>query len=311
MQYCSYCGRSSEGDVCAFCKKPFHHSGSGIYRTQRDLLVGVLTAFGALFVLFCPLFSYGGINLNNLAFGSLVSGQMFAYIAQYSAETGFYLILLKSCAIALYLTVVISIVNLFQAIDKTASIFRWISLVISALFLGILVIARVQLSQSLFGGFAGVISLAMGFGVAVLIAAVVINEKRHLMPRVMYRISGRQQVEQLPPGNTTQSRGGSLLCVNGVFAGASFDMRGMPQVAIGRSARESQIVFPSAESQISRKHVQVQFVESENCYYITDCSKNGTYVSGGVRTPLNQPYRVARGTSLYLDKHGKNKFILQ
>lgn len=313
MQYCSYCGRSSEGDVCTFCKKPFHHSGGGVYRTQRDLLVGALTAFGALFVLFCPLFSYGGINLNNLAFGSLVSGQMFAYIAQYSAETGFYLILLKSCATALYLTAVISIVNLFQAIDKIASIFRWISLAISALILALLVIARIQLSQSLLGGYAGVISLAMGFSVAILITAVVIHGKRHLMPRVMYRISSRQHlyVDPLPPEKTTPSRGGSLLCVNGVFAGANFDMRGMPQVAIGRSARESQIVYPSAESQISRKHVQIQFNESENCYYITDCSRNGTYVSGGVRTPLNQPYRVARGTSLYLDKHGKNKFILQ
>lgn len=311
MQYCSYCGRSSEGDACAFCRKPFRQSSGGTYRTQRDLLVGALTAFGALFVLFCPFFSYGGINLNNVAFSGLVSGQMFSYIAQYSAETGFYLILLKSCAIALYLTAVISIVNLFQRIDKIASIFRWISLIISVLIFGVLVIARIQLSQSLFGGFAGVISLLMGFGVAVLVTAVVINEKKHILPRVMYRISGGQGAGQLPPTNDNHFKSGSLLCTNGVFAGASFDMSGAPMIAIGRSPRESQIVFPSAESQVSRKHVQVQFVPSENCYYVTDFSRNGTYVSGGTRVPVNQPYRVARGTSLYLDKRGRNKFILQ
>jgi len=88
-------------------------------------------------------------------------------------------------------------------------------------------------------------------------------------------------------------------------------MSGMPAIAIGRSPKESQIVFPSGETQISRKHVHIQFSDGENCYYITDLSRNGTYISGGLRAPVNQPYRVERGSSLYLDKRGRNKFILQ
>lgn len=311
MQYCSYCGRSSEGDVCAFCKTPFRHLSVGAYRTQRDLFVASLTVLGVLFLLFCPLVSYGGINLNNLAFNALVNGQMFAYIAQYSAETGFALVILKGIVIVLYVTIIIAIVNLLRAIDRVASIFRAIALGIGAVAFLILVVARIELSQSLFGGFAGLISLAIGFGVAMLIAAVVINGQKHVMSRVIYRVSGGSTSVIVPPRHELPMRSGSLLCTQGVFAGASFDMSGSPTIAIGRSPKESQIVFPSGEAQISRKHVQIQFSAGENCYYITDLSRNGTFVSGGVRTPVNQPYRVERGSSLYLDKRGRNKFILQ
>lgn len=308
MQYCSHCGRSSEGDVCAFCRTPFRHLSGGAYRTQRDLLVASLTVLGVLFLLFCPLISYGGINLNNLAFNALVNGQMFAYIAQYSAETGFALAILKGMVIVLYVTIIISIVNLFRAIDRVCSIFRGVALGVGMVLLLILVVARIQLSQSLLGGFAGVISLAVGFGVAMIIAAVVLNGQKHLMSRVIYRVPGSANITMVDPPPV---RSGSLLCTQGVFAGSSFDMNGTPMIAIGRSPKESQIVFPSGESQISRKHVQIQFSAGENCYYVTDLSRNGTYVSGGVRTPVNQPYRVERGTSLYLDKRGRNKFILQ
>lgn len=310
MKYCSNCGRSSDGDVCVFCKTPFRYLSGGVYRTQRDLFVASLTVLGALFLLFCPLVAYGGINLNNLAFSVLVNGQMFAYIAQSSAETGFALVILKGLVIVLYVTIIIAIVNLFRVIDRVASIFRGIALGIGVVVLLILVVARIQLSQSLLGGFAGMISLAIGFGVAMLIVAAVVNGQKHVMSRVIYRVPS-SEIKPPPPGHGTLARNGSLLCTHGVFTGASFDMSGSPTIAIGRSPKESQIVYPSGETQVSRKHVQIQFSSGENCYYVTDLSRNGTYVSGGVRTPVNQPYRVERGSSLYLDKRGRNKFILQ
>ncbi len=274
------------------------------------MLVAALTAFGALFLLFCPLTGFGGISFNQLAFGGLVSGQMFSMIAQLSSDAGLFLIVLKVIAATLYASVVITIINLFRKIDQAASVFRWISLGIGTILFAVLLYVRIQLSQSLFGMFAGAVSLWVGLGAAVLVAAVILNNRQGVLPRVMYQIpggSGRSNVQ--PPVSPRTS--GSIVGTHGAFAGARFDLSGSPAVVMGRSPRESQIVFPSAEAAVSRKHVLVQFKENENGYTLTDYSRNGTYVTGGERLPFGQPYRVSRGAKLYLDKRGKNAFLLE
>lgn len=104
---------------------------------------------------------------------------------------------------------------------------------------------------------------------------------------------------------------GSLVGIKGCFASARFDMSGVSELTIGRSAQDCQIVFPSDQTLVSRVHVRIRFAERENCYYITDFSSYGTYTSKGERFPNGQTQRAARGTVLYLDKHGHNAFILE
>lgn len=104
---------------------------------------------------------------------------------------------------------------------------------------------------------------------------------------------------------------GSLSGTRGSFAGAHFDMTGVSELTIGRSPQECQIVLPSDQTQVSHVHVRVRFDQNENCYYVTDFSRYGTYTSRGEQFPNGQPQRAARGTILYLDKHGHNAFLLE
>lgn len=312
LRYCTKCGRGGSGDRCAFCGTPLLPSG-GAYWTGRDLLVALLTAYGALTLLFGALVTVplsGSVSFHTLAFGSAVSGDMFALLASYSAETGAMLLLYKIVGCLLYATIAASVAGLFRKIDSITSVLRWISMLVGAvLFTGVLY-ARNQLSQSLYAAFTGMVRLTPGVGFAALVAAIALERARGALPRVVYHLANGQPAHAPRPAAVPSMRG-SLVCTRGAFAGARFDLSGSPAVAIGRSARDSQIVLPQGETLISRRHVLVQFNPSENCYYITDYSRNGTFFSGGTRAPAGQPCRVSRGTPIYLDKHGRNAFLLE
>ncbi len=104
---------------------------------------------------------------------------------------------------------------------------------------------------------------------------------------------------------------GALMGTNGYFSGARFDMSGISELIIGRSPNECQIIFPSDQPSVSRVHVKIYFSQKENCYYVMDYSRNGTYKSNGERFPNGQSQRVSRGTVIYLDNHGHNAFLLE
>lgn len=315
LRYCTNCGRASGGERCAFCGKPFvPGGGSGAYWTARDLAVALLTIAGALVLLFAPMISVYplSVSLHTMAFSSIVSGSMFTMIAQLSAEGGAFLILLKIIGGLFYATIGVAIASLFRKIDKAAAIFRWIAMVIGAVIFALLLYARGQIASSMLALASGAVRLTPGLGVAALVGALVLERSRGALPRVLYHLANGQPAnrqkyaeQRLAPSS------GSLVCTRGAFAGARFDLAGSSAVVIGRSPRESQIVLPQAEAQISRKHALVSYSSMDNCYYITDYSRNGTYLSGGVRAPAGQPCRVTRGTSLYLDKHGRNAFLLE
>ena len=112
-------------------------------------------------------------------------------------------------------------------------------------------------------------------------------------------------------GRVLASVHGSLMGTKGCYAGARFDMSGISELTIGRSPSECQIIFPSKETSISRVHVKIRFAAKENCYYIKDYSRNGTYTSNGERYPNGQSQRASRGTVIYLDKHGHIAFLLE
>ena len=122
---------------------------------------------------------------------------------------------------------------------------------------------------------------------------------------------GSGAMRHAAPVQAANSFHGSLVGTKGCFASAHFDMTGVSELTIGRSPRECQIVFPSDQTQVSHVHVRIRFAQNENCYYVTDFSRYGTYTSRGERFPSGQPQRAARGTILYLDKHGHNAFLLE
>lgn len=311
-QYCTSCGKSSDGSSCTFCGKPFQRTIGGAYWTVRDILIAALTIISALILLFGRLVRIPMVvsfNLHSLAFGSLVSGQVFEMIAQYSSESALVLVLLKILSILLYAAIAASIVSLFRKIDTVTSVLRWALLVIGAALLFAVFYTRGQLQQTMLSSVSGAVRLTPGLGVMAIAAAIILERSHSALPRVLYRLANARTVaktSRMPP-----TAHGALVCTRGAFEGARFDLAGLSALAIGRSPRESQIVFPKGEVQISRKHVLVQFNTAEKCYYVTDCSRNGTFLAGGVRLPVGQPYCVSRGMLLYLDKHGKNAFLLE
>ena len=315
LRYCTNCGRASGGERCAFCGKPFvQGGGTGAYWTARDLAVALLTILGALILLFAPMISVYplSVNLHMMAFSSAVSGSMFSMIAQLSAEGGAALVLLKVIGGLFYATIIVAIVSLFRKIDRAAMIVRWIAMVVGAVIFALLLYARGQISSSLLAMAAGAVRLTSGLGVAMLVGAITLERSRGALPRVLYHLAnGQPAYRQNNGGQRLAPSSGSITCTRGAFAGARFDLAGSSAVVIGRSPRESQIVLPQGEAQVSRKHALVSYSSSDNCYYVTDYSRNGTYLSGGVRAPSGQPCRVTHGTSVYLDKHGRNAFLLE
>lgn len=79
-----------------------------------------------------------------------------------------------------------------------------------------------------------------------------------------------------------------------------------------RDARSCQIVFIKGDMpRISRKHSLARFGSPEKCYYVTDASRNGTCLTGGVRPPAGQSCKLARGTTIAFDSSGATAFYME
>lgn len=72
-------------------------------------------------------------------------------------------------------------------------------------------------------------------------------------------------------------------------------------VAIGRSAELSDIV-PTKHGMVSKKHCELFFDSLENCFYLADCSTNGTYI-GDRRLKKGETYVLQNGERFSLGKH--------
>lgn len=90
---------------------------------------------------------------------------------------------------------------------------------------------------------------------------------------------------------------GKISISSGPLAGKTFDVIG--EMIIGRAV-ESAIVFPTGETNVSRRHCVISYDEKSDMFYVTDMSSNGTFMSNGVRLQNGVRTAVPAGTSIYL-----------
>ena len=314
MRYCPACGKANEGDVCVFCGTRLKRGLLSTVWTAREFLVISLTLIGAAILLFTPLVSLplvGTYSYHDIAFNPALNGSALSMALDYSSEAAFTLIALKTVGFILYAAILLSIVAMFQKIDKLLQVFRFLALAVGGILLLALLYLKSQASQSLLTGSLVNVRFGVVLGVACLITAIVLSYRRDVLTRELYRLrSGSQGGTTMADPPFVRSTG-ALVCSRGVFSGARFDLSRSPTVTIGRDARSCQIVFPKDMPGISRKHSLVRFSSSENCYYVTDVSRNGTFLAGGVRLPAGQPCKLARGTTISFDSSGANAFYLE
>ncbi len=89
-------------------------------------------------------------------------------------------------------------------------------------------------------------------------------------------------------------------CYGGEFDGASFDMRDIRQLAIGRNPQLCRVILN--ESGISRIHCMVQY--RADGMYVQDLSTNGTYLLNGAKLPKGTFVKVQPGDGIRLGKTG-------
>ena len=110
-------------------------------------------------------------------------------------------------------------------------------------------------------------------------------------------------------GNMGFRRGASIVCIAGMYKGVVFPIPENEQLVLGRDAGQCHIVITENTEKVSRKHVSVSFDPAYDVYYVTDSSRNGTYLADGARLAANIPVRVRRGTTIFLANRA-NSFTL-
>ncbi len=112
-----------------------------------------------------------------------------------------------------------------------------------------------------------------------------------------------QQVRALPLQNNYYEirKNPKLCCLGGEMAGATMPI-GSTGISIGRDANECNFVIRNASKYISRKHLKVTYEHSNDLFFITDYSSNGTFLIDGSKIPTNQRYPVKPGTQFYVGR---------
>ena len=90
-----------------------------------------------------------------------------------------------------------------------------------------------------------------------------------------------------------------LKCLSGIHAGSQLELSAIP-IMIGRDPKQSNLVMPENQTEISGRHVAVWFEAARQCFVLQDFSTNGTYMINGERIPANQHYVIHSGTQFYL-----------
>lgn len=95
------------------------------------------------------------------------------------------------------------------------------------------------------------------------------------------------------------SNEGIFTGLKGGLAGLCYALEDGVEYSIGRDGAICGIVIDNGNASISRLHCTIQYVASQNGYYVTDQSSNGTFADG-VRLPKGQAQLVWHGTVITL-----------
>lgn len=94
------------------------------------------------------------------------------------------------------------------------------------------------------------------------------------------------------------STSGVIRGTNGEYSGQEIVIQDMEHIILGRSPEESNLVVNGKK--VSRKHCSITYHASDQGYYLTDYSSNGTYKIDGTRLPQLTEVRLGPGTQIYL-----------
>lgn len=94
------------------------------------------------------------------------------------------------------------------------------------------------------------------------------------------------------------SKYGTIIGIRGETQNTSYRIYEDDEIWIGRDSKQVHIVVN--DRAISRKHCEIKFSFIEQCYFVRDCSTNGTIVSGGGALKKNEWTRVERNSLLQL-----------
>ncbi|WP_241423503.1 Ig-like domain-containing protein [Candidatus Contubernalis alkaliaceticus] len=143
------------------------------------------------------------------------------------------------------------------------------------------------------GGSLPVIGLAAG---AVIILGLIVF--------FIWRGQGQRSAAAVPPAGSEQFKPRPFIMgISGQFAGQRFDLvRG--RLVIGRDS-SSQLVYPTSQEEISRKHCTVMYDEAAQKFILEDSSSNGTYLSSGERLFPGEQYQLNWGERFYLAQPGE------
>lgn len=100
---------------------------------------------------------------------------------------------------------------------------------------------------------------------------------------------------------------GTIIAIRGLRQNVSYRLYDNDETVIGRDGSKAHIVIN--DNMVSRCHCSIRFSESEQCYYVIDCSTNGTYVSGIGKLSKNQMTKVVRDSVIKLI-NGSYSFVL-
>lgn len=89
-----------------------------------------------------------------------------------------------------------------------------------------------------------------------------------------------------------------IVGTRGEYAGQELDIPFGESIVLGRDAQRANLVFSSEK--ISKIHCKITFNTSENCFYVTDYSRNGVFTDGKRRLTSGKPERLNRGSKLIL-----------
>ncbi len=98
-----------------------------------------------------------------------------------------------------------------------------------------------------------------------------------------------------------------LRAVSGRMAGQVATLAPGEWLLIGRDPYRCRLVFPAADTDISRKHCRIGYDAATGRFRLVDCgSSNGTYLASGERLAAGREYLLQPGERFYLSKaeHG-------
>lgn len=91
---------------------------------------------------------------------------------------------------------------------------------------------------------------------------------------------------------------GAMICIKGPAIGSMVPLENDRKIVVGRDPSHCNFVL--ADLRISRKHLEITYIDALKKYRVVDFSSNGTYLADKGRLKQNQEYYLDPSTELWL-----------